>query len=1157
MGVREVTGRQSTGWGRTSTGTVREGRRARLAELLSQRSAGAAPVHPLSAGQRALWLLQRLAPASWAYNAVFAARIVSPLDHGALDRALTALVGRHPVLRTAYPEKEGSPVARVDPPGDFAVSWTSGRSWSEARRREWLTAQARRPLDLAAAAPFAVHGLDAGDADKRLLLVSHHIALDGWSLWIVLDELGQLYEAELGGAAVPPAPSRSFAEHVGRQDRDSNGARGEALREFWRRQLDQAPSSIELPYDRPPSPRRPPHAGGASHFLRLDAETTAGLKRLCRAEGTTLYMVLLAAFQALLTRYSGAGDLLVGSPFAGRGAADEDVVGYFVNPLPVRARADDDPPFRQHLARVRDSLFEIHEHQDLPLPLLIDALGIPRVGTRPPLFQVFFAFQKPHRLEGSGIASFLLDEPGHRARLGRLELESLGLPQQEGQFDLTLQTIESRGGIAAQLGYDPTLFEAATVARVAGHFRALVAGALADSGRRLSELPILSEDERRQILSWDAIGDHPRDATLHGLFLERCREAPEAVAVDAEGAGGGFEYRELARWSAAVAGALAEAGVARGDLVAVAAAEGAGFVAALLGVSRAGACFVCIEPQEPPERLGEILRQVAPAAILLPPTAAPDGPLTRCGAAVVRVPEAPPRAPLDARELPRVDPEDAAFVAFTSGSTGLPKGIVQSHASFCQFLRWQSGLGFGSGRRVAQWAAATYDAAYCEIFGALGFGATLCLPDRVTRFDPPALVAWLERNRVELLQVVPSFLRELLAALPAGPAPLPALDTVLAAGEELTGDLVERFFERFGGRARLFNLYGPTETVLATCEEVEGPDAEGRPISIGRAIEGRQVLVLDRHRRLCPIGAVGEIHVRSPHLSRGYFRRPGATAERYLPEPSAQAPSQRAFRTGDLGRWRADGCVDFLGRRDALLKVRGVRVELGEIEIALRRHPEVHDAAVAAPGAAGERRLVAWLVPRSGGRLPSPARLRSFLARRLPLPMVPSAYVEVAELPRTATGKLDRRALPVPSPEALLAATDREAPRSPEEREVASLWSELLGIHAVASGDDFFALGGHSLLAMRMMHALAERTGVQLPVRTVFEASTVEALAERLAAVRRQGSQEDLVRRLAEQVAFLSDEEVTAWLESRGQPPIGEAPAAARHPREVTEESSR
>jgi amino acid adenylation domain-containing protein len=1134
-------------------GEGREGRRGRLAKLLARRAASSASRHPLSAGQRALWLLQRLEPASWAYNAVFAARVVSPLDPSAFERALGALVARHPILRTSYPEEEGSPLARVHSAGAPPITWTEGRTWSEQERWEWLVAEARRPLDLGAAPPFAVRMLVAGEADHRLLIVSHHVALDGWSLWIVLDELALLYEAERLGAAPPPPPGGRFADHVERQERMLAGPRGERLRDFWRGALSGAPHFLDLPYDRPPGAERPRHPGGFSHFFCFDGETTAGLKQLCASDGSTIYLVLLAAFQALLSRASAAVEVLVGSPFANRGPGDDDVVGYFVNPLPVRARFQDDPPFREHLRRLRETLLEIHERQDLPLPLLVDALGLPRHGTRPPLFPVFFAFQKPHRREASGIGSFLLAEPGRRARLGDLDLESMGLPQQEGQFDLTLQTIESHGGISAQLGYDPALFDAATVERLARQLRILVAAALADPDARVSELPLLDDAERRQIATWSAHGDQPRDATLHGLFLASCRRAPDAVAV--ESGGDAVRYEELSRWSAVVAFALADAGVRRGDRVAVIAADGAGFVAALLGVSRAGACFVCIDLQAPPERIDELLRETEAAAVVLPPGVPLAGGAPAFAAPLVAVPPVPPTEPVEPAALDTVDPEDAAFIAFTSGSTGRPKGILQSHASFCQFLRWQSGLGFGPGRRVAQWAAPTYDAAYCEIFGALGFGATLCLPDRATRFDPPAMAEWLERGRVELLQVVPSFLRELLGALADGAEPPSALDTVLVAGEELTDDLVEGFFARFAGRSRLFNLYGPTETVLATWHQVLAPDPGGRRVPVGYAIDGRQVLILDRRGRVCPVGVAGEIHVSSPHLSRGYFRRPGATAERFLPSPLPDAPDEVVFRTGDLGRWRPDGRVEFLGRRDGLIKVRGVRVELGEIEAALRRHPAVRDAAVSASGAGDELRIVAWLVPVAGGRLPPHSRLRGSLARRLPLLMMPSVFVEVGELPRTATGKLDRRALRIPPGATLTATGGSEPPRTREEREVAALWCELLDVETVCVDDDFFALGGHSLLAMRMMHELAARTGVELPARSAFEASTVEGLAERLVAARRNGSQDDVVRDLTSLVAAMSDEEVDALLAARQHQPGGKPAAFVPDAHAFTEES--
>jgi amino acid adenylation domain-containing protein len=1095
---------------------------------------------PLSFGQQQLWLVAQMRPHSPYYNEPCGLRLRGRLRPAALAAALAEVVRRHEVLRTSFAGREGRPqpavAGRVEVPLPVAdlAALPAGVRRREAERQ--AAAAARRPFDLARPPLLRLLLLRLAPEEHLLVLVLHHIVHDGESFRVLAGELAALYGAFSCGAPSPLPPlAVQYADYAAWQRSSLDAATVERELAYWRGHLEGSEAVLELPADRP-RPRQRSFRGGRVP-LALPA---APLRAAGRRAGVTTFMVLLAAFYALLHRVSGQERINAGVPRSGRDRRETaGLLGFIVNTQVLSADLSGDPSFGELLRRVRAVALGGQAHPLLPFELLVRALAPARDAGVQPLFQAMLAFQ---------------EDPRQTLRLPGLELAPVDLFTGTCKFDLDLYLADAGASIEGYLDFAADLFEPATARRLLGHFRRLLRSAAAEPERRLSELSLLSAAERHQLLvEWDERGDEPRDRAVHQLFEAQAAAAPQRPALCADGLE--LTYGQLDARANRLAHHLVAAGLRPGEPVAVAVADAAGAVAALLAVLKAGGAFVYLDPGWPAGRCAAILAEVSPPLLIADPAdpaaaamlaalalAAPPDRLARLdvgGAPAAAAPrlvaaDPPPGGQADADPRRPVDPEGPAYIAYTSGSTGRPRGIVQSHASFRQFLDWQSRrFGIAAGQRVAQWATLTYDAAYCEMFGALCHGATLCVAAPAVRHDPAALLDWLRRERVTLLQVVPSFMRQVLlaAAAPAG-HPFPDLETVLLAGEVLPADLAAALRERCGDRPRLFNLYGPTETVLATWHAVGDRTAQQATVPIGRAIDGRQILVLDRAGRLCPLGVKGEIHVRSAHLTMGYFRRPEETARAFVQNPLAGPFPDPVYRTGDLGRWLPDGTLEFLGRADHQVKVRGMRVEPAEIEAALGRLPGIRECAVAAHDfAAGDRRLVAY-VAAAPAAVCDPAALRAALRESLPAPLVPSIFMVLDALPRTATGKLDRAALPPPVARRGDPGAGFAPPRTAGEALVAECWRELLQIDRVGVDDDFFALGGHSLLAVQAVHRIALLAGVELAAQTLFEAPTVAAFAARLEAARTAAAVETAtVRRLLERLQDLSDREVEALLD--------------------------
>ncbi len=1060
--------------------------------------ATAAEDFPLSPMQEAIWFLQRLAPQGAAYNVAFAARLPSAADAEALDRALAGLVAHHAALRTTFGERAGRPFQREGPPPASVLSAVDAAGWSAGELLARVTEEANRPFDLTGGSALRAHLYRGGAGGPVLLLTLHHLVIDGHSFWRLIEELGWRHQAEAAGTLVPelPSPGR-YADFVAWQAARLAGPEGERLRRF-QAQLRGVPA-LAPPTDRPRRGTALAPPGRTVRFL-LGRTATAALRALAAAQRTTLYTLVLAAFETLLLRWSGQEEFLLGTAVQGRGRRHfAAVLGCFFNVVPLVARTDPEEPFDAHLRRVHASVRSALVHQDQPSHRLADELGL-RPSGGAGLFPAVLVWQQPRWLDGA--SALTLDETGWRLRVHGLDLEPLPVERRFARQELELEVIEAGETLAAAVHVDADLLTAETAARLAGHLKNLLAAIVATPTAALAALPMLSAAEERQLREDLHRAEPPwaRPVAVHDLIAEQAARHPDATAaVDADGS---LTYRELAERSRLLAAhvhtLLDRPGRAAGERrIGLLADPDAQTLIGWLGLLTAGAGFVPIDPRFPDDRVAWMLEDGACPLLL-----AGRRHLARAADLARRVP-GPCRVlglddvPADAgpAEAPR-HLDAVAYVVYTSGSTGRPKGVAVSHANLVPTLRWGcAALGLGAGSRVLQNLSFCFDFGLFEQMTTLLAGGTLVFPGEAAA-EPERCAREIRRHGIDTLHTTPAFARELAAV----GGPLESLVAVHLGGEALAWDTVERL-RRAAPRATFWNGYGPTEaTINSTLFRIDGTGEEpGGGVPIGRRSADHALYVLDRTARLVPPGAPGELHVGGPGVARGYLNRPELTAERFVPDPFTTRPGGRLYRTGDRVRRRPGGDLEFLGRLDRQVKVRGFRVEPGEIEAALRAHPAVREAAVAArPQASGDLRLVAWVVLDPADGLPAPAAaLRAFLTHRLPPSLVPAAFVVLAELPRTPNGKLDRRALPEPAGRERAAAA---APRTPAEELVAGICADVLGLDGLGREEDLFELGCHSLPATRIVARVREALQVDLPLRSLFDTPTVAGLTAAAAA---------------------------------------------------------
>jgi amino acid adenylation domain-containing protein len=1064
---------------------------------------------PASFAQRRLWLLDRLEPGSAAYNMPLALSLAGELAEEQLAAVFGELARRHETLRTTFVAGTEGPLQVVHPAAarPFTLASIDLSALGEAERRRELARrvaeESLRPFDLASGPLLRGTLVRLAEGENALLLTLHHVISDGWSMGVLVREVTALYAAAVAGRplgeVLPPLPVQ-YADFSVWQSRRLSG---ETLRRelgHWREKLAGVPPFLELPTDRP----RPPVQtfGGRSLPLWLEPALTGRLSALALATGTTLFMVLLAGFETLLGIYSGAQDLAVGTPIAGRNRAElEGLIGFFVNSLVLRGDLSGDPSFVDLLGRVREDTLSAYTHQDLPFEKLVEEVRPERSRAHSPIFQAMFALQNAPMGGGSEL-------PG-------LTMRPLAGSETAAKYDLTLALTEGSGGIGGTLEYNVDLFDAPTMVRMLDHWRALLAGVVADSGSRLSALPLLGAVERQQLLrEWsDAAPVGGGAALVHELFAAQAARRPDAVALVSGDQI--LTYGELARRSSRMARRLAELGVGPGMLVGLCAERSPELVLGVLAILAAGGAYLPLDPSHPMERLAYTLAD-AGAPILL----AEEHLHERLPAGAARVvglhalasgEEAPGEVPPPAARAVPGDPGDLAYVIYTSGSTGRPKGVEVSHANAARlFTVIRQAFAFGPDDVWTLFHSIAFDFSVWELWGALAFGGRLVVVPGETARSPEAFYELLRRERVTVLSQTPSAFRQLLwaeeSALARGEEMVADLRLVVFGGEALDPASLSPWLERHGEeRPLLVNMYGITETTVhTTWRRLRQSDLAQPGSVIGRPLSDLSLYLLDGGGRPVPIGVPGEIHVGGAGVARGYLARPALTAERFVPDPFAGGVGGlRLYRSGDLARWRRDGDLEYLGRIDRQVKVRGFRIELGEIEAALAEHPGVREAVVVArEDRPGDVRLVGYVS--SAASDPSPQALAAFLAERLPAYMVPAAWVLRERLPLTANGKVDRAALPAPVERGEGGAY--VAPRSPVEQVLAGIWEEVLELQRVGVEDDFFALGGHSLVAAQVTSRVLTAFSVELPLRVLFERPTVAGLAAEVERLRGSGA---------------------------------------------------
>ncbi|MEA2560961.1 MAG: hypothetical protein QOH06_2465, partial [Acidobacteriota bacterium] len=1005
------------------------------------------PAIPLSFAQERLWFLDQLEPGNPFYNIPAALRLEGALDAAALQRSFDQAVRRHRVLRTRFALVEGAPVQVAAPdlrvPLPVVDLGALPRALREAETQRLANAEARRPFDLSQGPLIRTTLLRQESEAHALLLSMHHIVSDGWSLGVLLQELAALYES----SPLPELPIQ-YADYAVWQRGRLAGEALEAELAWWRERLAGVPALLELPTDRP----RPPVQSfrGGKVEIALPAALSERLAALSRKSGATLFMALLAGFDALLSRLTGQLDVVVGSPVAGRNRAElEGLIGFFVNTLVLRTDLSGDPGFAQVLERIRQTTVGAYAHQEVPFEKLVAELAPVRTLAHAPLFQVMLILQ---------------NAPWRDLRLGDLALTWLGVEAGTSKFDLRLSLMEGEEGLAGSIVYNRDLFDNSTVTRFAAGFHRLLAGALADPGAPLPELPLLDEAERHQLLrEWNDTGAaFRRNTCLHELIARQAARTPDAPALVFEGES--LTYAEVDRRANHLAWRLRELGVGPEVRVAVAVERSLELPLALLAVLKAGGAYVPLDPSYPQERLAYMLED-SRAAVQL----------TR--ERVLELSGESDEAPDSG-----VRTENLAYVIYTSGSTGRPKGAMNSHRGIVNRLRWmQSAYGLDSSDRVLQKTPASFDVSVWEFFWPLLTGACLVLAKPGGHQDSAYLVDLIQRERVTTMHFVPSMLQVFVEQ--RGVEECTSLKRVICSGEALPMDLVRRYFERMG--AELHNLYGPTEAAVDVTYWACRRD--DRTVPIGRPIANLSIQIVDRSLHLVPLGVPGELLIGGAGVGRGYLDRPDLTAERFVP-----GEGERLYRTGDLARFLGDGRIEYLGRIDHQVKVRGFRIELQEIEAALMAEPEVREAAVVVREEASDRRLVAYVVSTVG----TDADLKERLRARLPDYMVPAAIVALEALPLSPSGKVDRGALAKLG--VLWTAAPEQgyvAPRTALESELAGMWSTSLGLDKIGVHDNFFELGGNSITGAILINRLQERLGEIVHVVAIFDAPTVAGLA--------------------------------------------------------------
>jgi amino acid adenylation domain-containing protein len=1032
---------------------------------------------PLSFSQQRLWFLDQFEPGSAVYNIAAAISLKGWLDVEALEKSINEVIDRHESLRTTFDAIDGEPVQIIAPEMAIGLQVTDLQRFPlqerEGRARQAVIAEASHTFDLKRGPLFRASLLKLAEEEHVVLLVMHHIISDGWSTSILVRELSTFYHAISNGdpARLPKLPVQYADYAVWQKD----WLQGEALDQlvgYWKMELAGAPDLLVLPTDR----ARPPQQthNGAADPLYLRRETSEGLKALGTRQGGTLFMTLLAAFNALLYRYCGQSDICIGTPVAGRTRMEiENLIGLFINTLVLRTDLTGGPTFRELVGRVREKVLSASVHQDLPFEKLVAELQLQRALSHSPLFQALFQFQnaqpEPVRVQGLSIEPFEVDTGS-------------------AKFELTLSMFESDHGLGGFLEYNTDLFDRSTAKRMLDHFQILLDHIAEDPDQQISDLALLTESDRRQILyEWnDTAAQHSHESVVHLLFDSQAGRTPAGIALVFNEES--LTYGELNAQANRLARYLRSLGVGPETKVGVLLERSIDMVVGLLGILKAGGAYVPVDSSYPKDRISFILGDAQCSALLTQRSLADS--LSNRNAVVVCLDTHSDFISQKSPDPVQVDicPDNLAYVIYTSGSTGKQKGVEITHRAVVNFLHSMTQApGITQSDALLAVTSLSFDIAALELFLPLVTGAKVVLATSEDAADGSRLIEKLSRNKITIMQATPATWSMLLRAGWEDGSEL----KILCGGEALPQGLAAQLLRHCDC---VWNMYGPTETTIWSA--IHRVDSAARSIPLGRPISDTKIFLLDARLNFLPVGVPGELYIGGTGLARGYFNRPQLTAERFIPDPFGSQSGGRLYQTGDLVRSGADGTIEFLGRMDHQVKLRGFRIELGEIEAALVKHQSIDGAVVSArEDAGGEKRLIAYVVGKAGANIAADS-LRNFLSESLPTYMLPSTFVVLAEFPYTPNGKIDRRALPAPDFDKREGRPSGQASATQVEEVIANIWAEVLGLDRVGTDENFFDLGGHSLLATQVISRLREILGVEIAIRRLFETPTVSGLAE-------------------------------------------------------------
>ncbi len=1050
------------------------------ATLIQPRPASA----PLLAAmaQERLWFLDQLEPGNPAYNIPMAFQLSGKLQEAALRQGLSEILHRHESLRTNFLAVDGSPTQIVAPirQAELAMVDLGGLSAEEVEvQTQQLTLEhGRRPFSLTGDPLLRTTLLHVSAESHVLVVCMHHIVSDGWSIQILMQEMASLYKSFSTGAPSQLPPLAIQYTDFAHWQRDTlQGATLEKELSYWRNQLQSSPPLLNLPTDRP----RPAAMSfrGSTYWAVVDKKLTESLRQISQEQGVTLFVLLLAAFYILLGRYSGDDEVAVGTPVAGRRVETERLIGLFINTLVLRAQLDDNPMAHEFLGRVQETVLEAQTHQDVPFEKLVEQLRPARSLGHAPLFQVMFALQ---------------NIPTKTLHVEALTLSEMPFDPGVEKFDLTLNVAEEQHQLKCAVSYSTDLFDEATVQRMTLQWQRILEGLCSGADARILDIPLLNKKERQHVLhEWNQTAVEYPDRLIHECIEEQAARTPETIAVQYEDQK--LSYAELNRNANRLAHHLTKLGIGMDVCVGICAERSLELVTALVGILKAGGAYIPFDPSQPAERLVAMIEDARPPVVLTQRKFADRlKHLAFTKLVVIDDEHDATAAEPDGNPGVRIFPESRAYVIYTSGSTGQPKGAMNSHDAIRNRLVWmQKEYQLGPEDRVLQKTPLGFDVSVWEFFWPLMFGARLVMARPGGHQDPDYLRDVIAKQKITTLHFVPSMLRSFLEHGPTDKCT--SLRRIICSGEALTPDLARQYMEHIP--VPLYNLYGPTEAAVDVTHWHCRPEDVDKGVPIGKPIANTQTYVLDRQMEAVPVGVPGELYLGGAGLARGYLNSAALTAEKFVPNPFA-AKGARLYRTGDWARWREDGNLDFLGRKDHQVKLRGNRIELGEIESVLRRHEAVRDAAVVlSKSSLGDPWLLAYVVP-SGTHALLSVELRKYVQEKLPDYMAPSIYMELAQLPLTSSGKLDRRNLP----DARTARPEPQeefiAPKTPIEQVLAGIWESVLGVDKAGRGDNFFWIGGHSLLATRVVSRIRDAFQIEMSVRTLFESPVLTDLAVRI-----------------------------------------------------------